>query len=230
MPDVEIERSCRVPVESMPARSPTAAGPVEAPSEAALLRDTAQGSQAAYRALVNRHLRSLLAVGRRMLGEDSEAEDVAQEALLRLWRSAGKIEIGEAGLRPWLNRVAANLCLDRLRTRKIAPQTLDEMPDVGTPALQQLGLEEAQLTKRVDRALQDLPERQRLALVLFHYQGLSQGEAAAALDVSQDALESLLARARRSLRTALNDEWKSLLPDSRQDVTLGWKTGHGEHD
>jgi RNA polymerase sigma-70 factor, ECF subfamily len=147
-----------------------------------------------------------------------------------LWRNAGQIEIGEAGLRPWLNRVTANLCLDRLRSRKIAPRTVDEMPDMGMPAVQQLGIEEAQLAKRVDRALQDLPERQRQALVLFHYQGLSQGEAAAALDISQDALESLLARARRSLKTALVDEWRDLLPDSGQDMTLGWKKSHGEHD
>ncbi len=219
-----------MPTESVPVRisaAGTSAGPA---SEARLLQDTARGNQAAYRALVQQHLRPLLAIGRRMLGEDAEAEDVAQEALLRLWRSAGQIEIGEAGLRPWLNRVTANLCLDRLRSRKISPRTVDEMPEVGTPAVQQLGIEEAELAKRVDRALQDLPERQRLALVLFHYQGLSQGEAAATLDISQDALESLLSRARRSLKTALADEWKSLLLDGGQDMTLGWKTSHGEHD
>jgi RNA polymerase sigma-70 factor, ECF subfamily len=219
-----------VPTESVPVRT-SAEGTSDGPSsEVRLLQDTAQGNQAAYRALVQRHLRPLLAIGRRMLGEDAEAEDVAQEALVRLWRNAGQIEIGEAGLRPWLNRVTANLCLDRLRSRKNAPRTVDEMPDVGTPAVQQLGIEEAQLAKRVDRALQDLPERQRLALVLFHYQGLSQGEAAAALDISQDALESLLARARRSLKAALADEWRALLPDGGQDMTLGWKKSHGEHD
>jgi RNA polymerase sigma-70 factor, ECF subfamily len=217
-------------MESMPARN-VAAGPGVGPSaEARLLQDTARGSQAAYRALVQQHLKPLLAIGRRMLGEDAEAEDVAQEALLRMWRNAGRIEIGEAGLRPWLNRVAANLCLDRLRNRKIAPQTVDELPDAGTPAIQQQMIEAAQLAQRVDQALQALPERQRLALVLFHYQGLSQSEAAADLDISQDALESLLARARRSLKLALANEWKSLLPDGGQDLGLGWKVSHGEHD
>lgn len=219
-----------VPTEGVPARSFPAGVSDGPPSEARLLQAAAQGNQAAYRALVQRHLRPLLAIGRRMLGEDTEAEDVAQEALVRLWRSAGQIEIGEAGLRPWLNRVTANLCLDRLRSRKITPQTVDEMPEVGTPATQQRGIEQAQLAQRVDRAMQDLPERQRLALVLFHYQGLSQGEAAAALEISQDALESLLARARRSLKAALADEWRSLLPDGGQDLTLGWKTSHGDDD
>lgn len=222
-----------MPSESVPARNAGAVPETGPESEARLLRQTSQGDQAAYRMLVQRYLQPLLAIGRRMLGDSAEAEDVAQEAFLRLWRGAGQIEVGEAGLRPWLNRVASNLCLDRLRSRRAAPQTVDEMPEIGTPAVQQLGIEEAELAKRVDRALQGLPERQRLALVMFHYQGLSQGEAAAALDVSEDALESLLARARRSLKTALANEWRSLLPDGRQDAN--WldgarKVGHGEHD
>jgi RNA polymerase sigma-70 factor, ECF subfamily len=104
----------------------------DAAAELRLLQDTALGSEAAFRTLVNMHLRSLLAIGRRMLGETAEAEDMAQEALLRLWRGAGRIEIGPSGLRPWLNRVAANLCLDRLRARKIMPQTRAELPEVSS--------------------------------------------------------------------------------------------------
>lgn len=203
----------------------------EAAADLRLLQETAQGNEAAFRSLVNRHLRSLLGIGRRMLGETAEAEDVAQEALLRLWRGAGQIEVGASGLRPWLSRVTANLCLDRLRSRKIAPQTREVLPEPGVAASQLQGLEQEQLARRVDAALQALPERQRLALVLFHYQGLSQGEAAAAMEITQDALESLLARARRSLKVALAGEWKALLPDgAEQDGNWGWKAGHGHAD
>ena len=227
------ERSTSVPTESVPVGKfevgSTAPGiGDDAAAELRLLRQAADGSDVAFRALVTAHLRPLLAIGRRMLGETAEAEDMAQEALLRLWRGAGQIEIGPAGLRPWLNRVAANLCLDRLRARKTAPQTRAELPETGTPANQLHGLEEAELSARVDHALQQLPERQRLALVMFHYQGLSQGEAADALGVSHDALESLLARARRSLKAALANEWKALLPDGAGlDGTVGRKAGHG---
>lgn len=210
-------------------------------AEVRLLRKAADGDEAAFRTLVGQHSRSLLAIGRRMLGETAEAEDMAQEALLRLWRGANQIEVGPAGVRPWLNRVTANLCLDRLRARKSAPQPRAELPEPSIPPTQQRGLETAELSRRVDVALQGLPERQRLALVMFHYEGLSQGEAAEALDVSQEALESLLARARRALKAALADEWKSLLPDGRDgnggsdgfaspDVTTGRKTGHGHDD
>jgi RNA polymerase sigma-70 factor, ECF subfamily len=233
-------RCSRVPIESIPVGQQVAkqAGMAvvvdrdsDVSGELRLLRETAGGSEAAYRALVKNHLRPLLAIGRRMLGETAEAEDMAQEALLRLWRGAGQIEIGPAGVRPWLNRVAANLCLDRLRARKSAPVTQDEMPDVGVAASQQRGLEEVELARRVEAALQQLPERQRLALVMFHYQGLSQGEAADAMEITQDALESLLARARRSLKAELAEEWKALLPDAvEQDGKLSWKTGHGHAD
>lgn len=177
-----------VPVGDRSAASAEGVGDGSA-SDLHLLQETARGSEAAFRALVNQNLRSLLGIGRRMLGETAEAEDMAQETLLRLWRGAGQIEIGPAGVRPWLNRVAANLCLDRLRARKVAPQTRADLPEPSLPAGQLQGIEEAELSRRVDRALQDLPERQRLALVLFHYQGLSQDEAAEALGVSQDALE-----------------------------------------
>jgi RNA polymerase sigma-70 factor (ECF subfamily) len=187
-----------------------------------LLADAARGREAAFRELVGRHLRPVLAVARRMLGDDAEAEDVAQETMLRLWRNADGIEVGEGGVRPWLYRVASNLCLDRIRSRRTAPETGRELPEQGVPADQLKRLEQEEMSARVDRALQALPERQRMALVLFHYQGLSQSEASAMLEVSEDALESLLARGRRALKTALAGEWRSLLPDAGE-TDGGWK-------
>ncbi len=90
----------------------------EASEDAALVAAAADGDAAAFRSLVDRHLSSALGVARRMLRDDAEAEDVAQEALLRLWRSAEGLEVGAYGLRPWLRRVVSNLCVDRMRSTR----------------------------------------------------------------------------------------------------------------
>jgi RNA polymerase sigma-70 factor (ECF subfamily) len=168
------------------------------------------GDATAFRALVDRHLRPVAGIARRMLGDDAEAEDVAQEAMLRLWRSAATLELGEGGVRPWLRRVVSNLCIDRIRAGAREHVT-DEVPDQETPATQLSGLADRDLSARVDAALKALPERQRLALTLFHFEGLSQLEVAATMGVSDEAVESLLARARRALKAMLEDEWRGLL-------------------
>lgn len=185
-------------------------------ADAADLARVAAADEASFRTLVARHLTAVQAVGRRILGDEAEAEDVAQETFLRLWRNAGTIEVGPAGVRPWLNRVAQNLCLDRIRARRSEPEPTDDPPEVATAPEQLRGLEAADLEGKVRHALERLPERQRLALVLFHYQGMSQNEAASALEISAEALESLLARARRTLKAALANEWRDMLPD-RED-------------
>jgi RNA polymerase sigma-70 factor (ECF subfamily) len=161
---------------------------------------------------VDRHLGAVLAVARRMLRDDAEAEDVAQETLLRLWRSGGTLELGPHGLRPWLRRVAANLCIDRARSGRRLVVT-DEVPEEAEPPTQMEGLEQQELAARVDQALKALPERQRLALTLFHYEGLSQIEVGDIMGISDEAVESLLARARRTLKGTLATDWQDLLAD-----------------
>ena len=93
-------------------------GPEEDEDDTALLARVAAGEAAAFRGLVDRHLPTVLAISRRMLRDDAEAEDVAQETLLRLWRNAAGLELGPNGVRPWLRRVASNLCIDRVRARR----------------------------------------------------------------------------------------------------------------
>jgi RNA polymerase sigma-70 factor (ECF subfamily) len=171
----------------------------------------AAGDVDAFRVLVARYLGSLLGISRRMLRDDAEAEDVAQETLLRLWRSAHLVTIGPGGLQPWLRRVASNLCIDRIRSTRRETVT-DELPEEPKPPDQLRYLEEQELGMRVDLALKALPDRQRLALTLFHYEGLSQLEIAAVMGISDQAVESLLARARRTLKAALDEEWRALLP------------------
>lgn len=180
--------------------------------DAALLKRLAAGDAKAFADVVDRHLAHLLAVARRMLRDDAEAEDMAQEALIRLWRNAGKLEIGADGVRPWLRRVVSNLCIDRVRSARNVT-VVEEVPEQAAPPDQMRLLGEQQLSAKVDAALKTLPERQRLALVLFHYEGLSQIEVGNILGVSDEAVESLLSRARRAIKGLLKNEWQQLLPE-----------------
>jgi RNA polymerase sigma-70 factor (ECF subfamily) len=170
----------------------------------ALLVRVADGDPAAVRALVGRKLPRLLGLAQRMLGDAAEAEDVAQEAFLRVWRQAPKWRPGQARFDTWLHRVALNLCYDRLRRRReIATDDPPEVVDEG-PAPDR-GLEATDTGRRVGEALARLPDRQREAVVLCHYQELGNIEAAAVMGVTVEALESLLSRGRRALRAALAD-------------------------
>jgi RNA polymerase sigma-70 factor, ECF subfamily len=182
----------------------------EASEDAGLVAAAAGGDAAAFRALVDHHLSGALAVARRMLRDDAEAEDVAQEALLRLWRSSDGLEVGPQGVRPWLRRVVSNLCVDRMRSGKRLT-VVEEVPERIEPATQLAHLEAQDVSQRVDAALKDLPDRQRMALTLFHYEGLSQIEVGRIMGISDEAVESLLARARRSLKASLRDEWRELI-------------------
>lgn len=177
----------------------------------ALMAKVAEGDARAFEEVVNANLSRVVAVARRVLGSDGDAEDVAQEALLRLWRQAEKWEPGRARIATWLYRVTVNLSIDRLRRRSETVEA--DPPEQVAEADQQLHMEEDELRRHMDAALQELPERQRLALVLFHYEGLAMAEAAGIMETSVEALESLLARARRTLKKQLAGEWQKLLPD-----------------
>jgi len=182
----------------------------EASEDATLVAAAAQGDAGAFRSLVDRHLSGALAVARRMLQDEAEAEDVAQEALLRLWRSADGLEVGPHGVRPWLRRVVSNLCVDRMRSGKRL-SVVEDVPEVVEPASQLAHLEAQDVSQRVEAALKELPDRQRMALTLFHYEGLSQIEVGRIMGISDEAVESLLASARRGLKASLRDEWRELI-------------------
>jgi RNA polymerase sigma-70 factor (ECF subfamily) len=172
-----------------------------APSDGELVARYAAGDQAAARALTERHVPRLYALARRMLGDAAEAEDVTQEAMLRLWRIAPDWE-PRAAVGTWLFRVASNLCLDRLRARRrLSDGPLPERADDSPGALGRL--EAGDRAAALHAALAALPERQRLAIVLRHFEELSNPEIAEALELSVEAVESLLARGRRGLAAAL---------------------------
>lgn len=182
--------------------------------DAELVRNIGAGDGRAADALVRRHLPRMVGLARRMLGDASEAEDVAQDVFLRVWREAPRWKPGQAKFETWMHRVALNLCYDRLRRRR---ETADPGAGVNVadsapmPSDQWLALQRA---ARVEAALAQLPERQRAAIVLVHYQELTNIAAAEMLEVSVEALESLLARGRRALKAALADVVDDLIGDA----------------
>lgn len=143
-------------------------------------------------------------VAMRVMGNRAEAEDVTQEAMLRLWKMAPQWQPGQAQVSTWLYRVAMNLCIDRKRRTRGGHTDLDavpEPPDPGRSAAEQM--QEGARQDALQAALMQLPERQRQAVVLRHLEELSNPEIAGIMDISVEAVESLTARGKRALAAAL---------------------------
>ncbi len=194
------------------ARDQKSSGSISLGDEVELVSRARDGDQQAFRVLVDRHLSMIVAGARHLLSDASEAEDVAQETFVRLWQRANDIEVGEAGVRPWLRKVSRNLAIDRLRATKRL-DVVAEVPEHGEAATQHTHVEDQDRANQVATALAALPDRQRVALTLFHFEDLSQVEVADALSCSVEAVESLLSRARRRLKTDLKDTWRAILND-----------------
>jgi RNA polymerase sigma factor (sigma-70 family) len=174
-------------------------------SDEVLLALYAKGDPAAARLLTERLVPRVLGYAARILGDRAEAEDVAQEAMLRLWRAAPGWRPGEAQVSTWLYRVVTNLCTDRLRVRSRRPATaLDEAPEVAdaqpAPVARMI---EGDRMAALSAALATLPERQRQAVVLRHIEGLTNPEIALVMDIGIEAVESLTARGKRGLAMVL---------------------------
>jgi len=175
-----------------------------------LMRQVGHGDETAFSVLVGRHLSGLLAVARRYTGSHAEAEDIVQEAFSRLWVKAPgwyhERADGRQLAQPssWLYRVVVNLCIDRHRRHRTTH--IDAVPDIkdDRPDAQKM-LEDQALAKEVQAALDRLPERQKMVLVLCMIDGISNSQAAAIMDISVGAVESLLVRARKQLRIELAD-------------------------
>lgn len=161
------------------------------------------GDAHAFRLLVVRHADRALATAWRMSANRSDAEDLVQEAFLRVWRSAASYQAERARFTTWLHRMVVNLAVDRWRRRRptVELEAANDVPDPAPDA--QLVAEASEDAAAVSAALAALPERQRMAVALCYYEGMSNAEAAAALGVPVGALEALLVRARRRLRTLL---------------------------
>jgi len=177
----------------------------EEASDETLVARVAEGDRAAYAGLVLRHTDRFLALAERLLGTRGEAEDVLQDAFSRLWTHADRFDPEVARFTTWFYRVVANACTDRLRRRgrsQPLPEHWDSV-DPGPRADEKLA--ENQRARRVRDALDELPERQKVAVTLCYFEGLTNVEAAEVLSISVKALESLLVRARRGLRAELGE-------------------------
>lgn len=177
----------------------------------ALLVLFANGDSAAAATLTIRLAPQALSFARRMLGDLAEAEDVVQEAMLKLWRVAPDWRPGEARVSTWLYRVVNNLCIDRIRKRERANVGLDDVtePADPTPSVE-AKLIHADRIAVLDEALSELPDRQRQAVVLRHIEGLANPEIALVMETSVEAVESLTARGRRALAVILAPQKKEL--------------------
>ena len=172
-----------------------------------LMDAIAQGDAQAFAALLERHMERVRAIGWRMLGTAEAADDLAQDVFLRIWKKPEGYDRSKGRFAAWLSRVAANAAIDRLRAirpgpldDKMAEALVDGDPDPET------SLSNAQRAKRVRAAIASLPERQRQAIALSHDLGHTNIEIARIMDTSVEAVESLLGRARRKLKTLLAGE------------------------
>lgn len=172
------------------------------PSDADLMARLARGDISAIGHLARKYQNRVLEIAFRTLGHWDLAEDVAQETFLRVYRAA-KTYQPQAKFTTWLYRIVVNLCLDEQRRRAKAALPLDAVAPQGLPASWESPAERKELAELVKAAVQELPERQRIAVVLHRYEGLSHAQVAAATGWTQSAVESLLVRAYASLREKL---------------------------
>jgi RNA polymerase sigma-70 factor, ECF subfamily len=165
----------------------------------------AQGDRQAFRRIVERYAKRAYAVAFRLLYNRSDAEDLTQEAFAKLWVSAPLWEQEKGEFSTWFYRILTNACIDSRRKKK--PVALDQSMEITDPAPgAEQQLSGKQTARRVQRAIEALPERQQVALTLCYYEEFSNQEAADIMGIHIKALEGLLARARKTLRVVLAAE------------------------
>lgn len=168
------------------------------------------GDMRAFEELVERHQRAVIGTVAKMLGNASEAEDIAQQVFVRIWKSAGRYE-AQAKFTTWLFTITRNLVFNEVRRRQRKPTvSVDEREETTHRTVEDLQaispddeMLQSELEEAIDRAIQSLPEKQRMAVVLRRYEEMPYEEIAAVLEMSIPAIKSLLFRARTQLKEAL---------------------------
>jgi RNA polymerase sigma-70 factor, ECF subfamily len=171
-----------------------------------LIVRVANGDEAAFEELVGRHQHSVFNTIHRYVGDRNAADDIAQEVFVIVWNKAGTFK-GRSSLATWLYRIVVNQCLQfrRRRQRRPAAVSIDAMDAETPPDALQVGdgREQAERTAAVRQVLAELPDRQRIALVLSHYDGHTYSEIAEMMGTSVPSVESLIFRAKDELRRKL---------------------------
>ena len=171
----------------------------------------AQGDTSAFEEVIDRHQALVAGTAARMLGSNSDVEDIAQQVFIRVWKSARRY-VPRAKFTTWLLKITRNLVFNELRRAKRRAQvplqsdpSAEEIPlkDETNPA-PDASLLEAELQRAIEEAIMQLPESQRMALVLRRYEQLSYEQIAEVLDLSVPAVKSVLFRARTELRSRLS--------------------------
>jgi RNA polymerase sigma-70 factor, ECF subfamily len=176
----------------------------EATNDAVLMARIIAGDQAAFHRFAQRHVARFLAVAQRIIGNQSDAEEIVQDALLRVWLHAPEWQQGAAQVTTWVYRIVVNLALDYTRKNRGYLLSLDDAGDPADPAPDaQMLAEGRQLESFITRAIAELPTRQRIALTLCYFEQMDCAEAAQIMQISVSAMESLLVRGRRTLRERL---------------------------
>lgn len=171
----------------------------EGAEDEALMTRVALGEQQALRALMDRHMGRSLRLAERITGSSLDADEIGQEAFVRVWRHAARFSGSRAKFTTWLYRIVVNLALDRRRKRAHAPiEAAEHVADGTAPADE--AMIAAEKRRLAAAALASLPERQRAAIALFYLEGLSGREGAAVLEISEKSFESLLSRGRAACR------------------------------
>jgi RNA polymerase sigma-70 factor, ECF subfamily len=184
--------------DGVPTRQTTDAGL----SDEQLLALINGGDLAAFESLVVRYQKSALRVARRFVGDEHEAEDMAQEAFLQVYRNAHQFR-SDATFKTWFFRILTNLCLNQLKKKR--PEYFDDPPvEIQAGDDPARALERREQRRAIFRAVLDLPPKQRMAFILCSFEELGYAEAAHCLGISVKAVESLLVRARRTLREELS--------------------------
>jgi RNA polymerase sigma-70 factor (ECF subfamily) len=176
-----------------------------------LMRLVGSGDTHAFEELIERHQSLVAGTVARMLGSNSEVEDIAQQVFIRVWKSAGRYK-PRAKFTTWLLKITRNLVFNELRrTKRRAQVPLQSEPEAEeiplkdeTNPMPDASLLENELQEAIEEAITELPERQRMALVLRRYEELNYEQIAEILDLSVPAVKSILFRARTELRTRLN--------------------------
>lgn len=184
------------------AGSVSAASRLEVESDEVLAAYIGQGKPEAFQILMERHINMHLSFAERMMGNREEAEDIVQDAFTKLWLHAEKFDPSRSKFTTWFYRVVMNRCLDKKRkkTPLALPENYDPVDNRENPAE---NLAKEQKKAHVRQALNEIPGRQRAAISLCYFEGLSNQEAADIMGLNIKALESLLGRGRKNLKTLL---------------------------